>query len=535
MLPGQPVVDRVAWAVWCAIALALVRPAAGAVRLNEVFYDPAGADSGFEFVELAVTGAGVAQSRLRLERGNGARPQDWTEVWRGAAGDTMPAGTLFVIGEALVTPRPAVVTTLALQNGPDACRLWMDGVVVDLVGWGDHTYAEYYETQAAADVPSGISLGRRPGAPDVDDNAQDFLPLAEPSPAQPNRVPLGVTLTPLRHYPLGLGHRVTFELRWNAEPHVLPLEVRLNAVLSGDAAPPWSGAYALTEAETDVVVTLEVPALGPFDWQAGWQTAAGRDSLQLRGRAGMGAVRITEFMAEPPSGEPEWVELTHAGAGAIDLTGFVLSDLAGTEATIGIGASWVRLRLEPGESLVVTERAFAPVAGPLVVVERWPSLNNGGDRITLVDGDGRTSDSVAYEGDWSRAGHALTRLGLDLPSSERQSWVPAAPATPGRGPEQVVGAPFLSFAEPVGPEGPLLMQLAEPLSGGVLRVFDLAGRCVFERRAGALAGRTQLTWDRRQAHGGLRPPALYLMELTGRRWRDSRPVWVRTVFGGRAR
>jgi hypothetical protein len=46
-----------------------------------------------------------------------------------------------------------------------------------------------------------------------------------------------------------------------------------------------------------------------------------------------------------------------------------------------------------------------------------------------------------------------------------------------------------------------------------LRLYDLAGRQLSERRADVQAGPQQLSWDGRDDYGRLVPPGLYLLEL----------------------
>ncbi len=72
-----------------------------AILLNEVLYDPDGADGGLEFVELVARVGGDPAASLEgwvLETGNGAQPGDWTVAWVGGVGDRL-AGGLFLIGK----------------------------------------------------------------------------------------------------------------------------------------------------------------------------------------------------------------------------------------------------------------------------------------------------------------------------------------------------------------------------------------------------------------------------------------------------
>ena len=140
-----------------AVALLLVvRPLEAQVVLNEVLYDPEGADTGYEFVEVLNCGRlPVSLAGWVLETGNGASPDDWTVEWVGGDLDELGSGEFLLIGEDAVVPPPDVVTPLDLQNGPDAARLRDGDAVVDVVGWGEPLFAGYCEGSPAVDVPGG--------------------------------------------------------------------------------------------------------------------------------------------------------------------------------------------------------------------------------------------------------------------------------------------------------------------------------------------------------------------------------------------
>ena len=150
------------------------------VIISEVFYDPAGADSSQEFVELYNDcDETVLLEGFSLESGNGAEDSDWTNEWDGAGEFIMPYG-FFLIGEADVVPAPDHVTDHDLQNGPDAVRLLYNGTVADLVGYGEHEYACYFEAAPAEDVAEGFSLARIL-LEDTGNNSMDFSQ-AQPGP-----------------------------------------------------------------------------------------------------------------------------------------------------------------------------------------------------------------------------------------------------------------------------------------------------------------------------------------------------------------
>src|SRR5689334_20335352 len=179
------------------VAAALSCAPAGHPIVTEVYYDAPGDDTGQEFVELWNDSDSTrVLTGLKLQAGDGAGPGRWTTRWTGGPGDVVKPHARFVIGGASVSPRPDVVLTLDLQNGPDGCRLlWPDGAS-EVVGWGALEFPEYYCGAPAPDVPGGQSLARIPDGAATGSNAGDFRP-AEPSPGFANQRAVDATL--LRH------------------------------------------------------------------------------------------------------------------------------------------------------------------------------------------------------------------------------------------------------------------------------------------------------------------------------------------------
>lgn len=154
---------------------------AGAVLINEVRYDPPGADGAgeAEFIELlALTRAPAGALSLVLVEGrDGEAYHAPVPVPALEAGQYLVLGGVEAGGEA---PLPR-----ALQNGPDGLAL-VDclGARVDALGYGDVAQG-VAEGDAAPEAPGGV-LGRRYGAVDTDNNERDFAVLARPTPGAPN-------------------------------------------------------------------------------------------------------------------------------------------------------------------------------------------------------------------------------------------------------------------------------------------------------------------------------------------------------------
>ena len=118
---------------WILLFLLLTTSAAATPLISGVLYNPAGADTDKEWIELHNPSNETIDTFCSLWFGNGASAADWTLQWEGNI-SFFPSGYV-TIGESGVTPDPDMIVGLNLQNGPDALRLeCAEGG--DLVGWG---------------------------------------------------------------------------------------------------------------------------------------------------------------------------------------------------------------------------------------------------------------------------------------------------------------------------------------------------------------------------------------------------------------
>ncbi len=113
-----------------------------------------------------------------------------------------------------------------------------------------------------------------------------------------------------------------------------------------------------------------------------------------------GDVVINEIYPDtnPSFGLPnaEFVELLNTSGTAIDLANWTLSDPSKT----GVIPAYI---LQPDSFLILTEakgQTEYSAHGPTVTVDPWPSLNNGGDNLTLADATGQTIFHVPYTDEW---------------------------------------------------------------------------------------------------------------------------------------
>lgn len=166
------------------------------VSINEVYYDPPGADGtgGSEFVELdAAPNANLSPYRLVFY--DGATGTEYLR-WELGAGAVADASGFFVAGGASVTGVDSIQSG-PMQNGPDSVRLeHCDGTtVVDAVAYGSFSGSQISlgEGTPASAPASGESLSRLFEGVDSDNNAGDFA-AGRPTPGAPNVLSGGDTL-----------------------------------------------------------------------------------------------------------------------------------------------------------------------------------------------------------------------------------------------------------------------------------------------------------------------------------------------------
>jgi hypothetical protein len=515
--------------------------------LNEVLYDPAGADEGAEFVELW-NPDDVPRSLwgIAVEAGDGARPDTWVAIYRGGPADSIPPHTAFVAAGGALTG--------ALQNGPDAVRLSRDGVVLDRVGWGDLDAVSLFESAPAPDVASGHSLARAEDGRDSDSNTADWADETAPTPGRANHPAErlvfdrdAIALDPVVAWP---GEPMSFAARvvnrgrldlpasrWRLVADAEPPAIA-TGIAPGIAIPAGESAWA--------AISVPAPAAGAFRFRARLEVADGpanpelADTALVAARSVASPVVIHEI-AFRDVGAGEWVELWFREA--IDDVGVLaLADATAVPRRLDRGAS--PRPAAAGEFIVVAEdpsrvvaRYGVPAGAVFAVTGGWPPLNDSdgpsgiSDAVRIVGAADAPADVAPYRGADAYGGGSLERLSPDLPSAARGSWgesVDPAGATPGRpnslrapesggaphGPLLVASGRILRRAD----GAPLLFRLTPEARGLALtvEVRDLLGRTRRVLvRGQRFASEGAFAWDGRDVEGSPVPPGIYIVRAEG--------------------
>jgi len=145
-----------------------------------------------------------------------------------------------------------------------------------------------------------------------------------------------------------------------------------------------------------------------------------------------GDVAINEFMSAPPSNSSEYIEIYNHSSKSLDLQGWTLSDAIRNQDVITNSQFIV-----PPDSFVVIapENTLASDYPDIafIVMSSFPSLNNGGDVITIRDSNGTLLDSLSYSSNWASDEVALERRSVDVSAIYQSNWgdAPNGFGTPG--------------------------------------------------------------------------------------------------------
>lgn len=522
----------------------ILLPTAGAwasLRLNEVLYDPDGADGGREFVELHNGGAApVGLAGLRLQFANGAVGEVWEGRWTGGPADSIPAGGFFlVVDQGWQGVQPDAVASLGLQNGPDALRLLREGEVLDLLGYGDLSWPALYEGLPHPGATGGGALARRPDGHDTDRNDLDWHVPGEPTPGASNYPAFGLEITTYAAEPPSLvapGDTVVIGVGYRASGLVaLPAaEVSLHDG-AGDALAAVPCGRLEPGAQGRIEFRWQPSVRGISELRLSWPL--GRPGERLEAVVGryfcdLPSLVLTEVMAAPASDACEWIELLVSGDASVELGDHALRDADGASRALP-----PRL-LAPGERVVIVQSAeiFAdwclglqgsgawpcPPVAPRFFAEEcpgaWPTLNNTppadrdyADRVHLLAGDGTVLDhaTVGWAGAEVTTGRSLERSGLLPAGHGLRLWrasTAAVGATPGcENALEAAGTTGAALNVALAGDGEgviITFQLHVSEISWRLEIYDLTGYCLRDLGGDDLgAGPRRIAWDGRDDRG----------------------------------
>ncbi len=242
------------------------------------------------------------------------------------------------------------------------------------------------------------------------------------------------------------------------------------------------------------------------------------------------AIIINEILFEPRPGESEWVEIFNGGEVALNLTHYLLTDFKDTLQIPDQAGN-----LLPGEYWVLTgdSALMKLVKHPdrVIIIPRFPTLNNDVDELSLLSPAGRLLDRVRYTDDWYGhsvpKGTSLEKINPWLASQNSENWT-ASVAEQGSTPTEVnsvfVETPPVKTTlqiqpNPFSPDNDgqddftvISVQLPSATGYITCRIFDTRGRLVRTLAMNQPVGSTtHLVWNGLKDNGAPARLGIYVV------------------------
>jgi hypothetical protein len=262
------------------------------------------------------------------------------------------------------------------------------------------------------------------------------------------------------------------------------------------------------------------------------------------------SIVINEIMFDPPVASGEYLELFNPGADSIDLEGWLIRDMLGSDGTANEHTFSGLPACPPGGFVVLAEdsaviRNYSSLShgSALVVLTGGsPGLNNDGDDIILLDHAGGVVDSVSYLPSWHHPevidskGKALEKVSPLLTGSDSRNWSTSAASeggTPGMQnslytPARARAASLTFSPNPFSPDGDghddltiISFEMPEGSSTFSVRIYDITGRLIRQLATNELTSpAASLVWDglddqRRKARIGMYVVYLEILTVQG--------------------
>lgn len=405
-------------------------PLKAQVKINELCYNPRGADRGKEWIELYnPTDEDIPLAGAMIFSGGSSFTLDFVFPQY-----TLRAKRFVVIGGEAV-PQAHFIHNFSFQNGGSASDgvrfVSADGLYTDTVIYDSPNTNELPDdsgnpaTSFAENAPEGYSLARVVDGYDTNASALDFIAEANPTPGLPNRIYADYII-------LEAGIQ---------SPELIRLKLYNNSLFS----PKANALLRVYEAEQLLYIS-EIEPIPPrrsidldIELESGWQLlfieleliddpnpANNTHYLSILPAEPSRTV-INELYPMPESGQQEWVEL-HLPYQRSQSRTFVLKDQSGNHCafTLPPAAGYYVLCTDP-EALLSAFPLCPP--GSLISIPRLPSLNDSGDSLYLYNYDeSRLLDSLSYTSSQIRRGKSLRRM---QSASEEVYWISGEPS-PGK-------------------------------------------------------------------------------------------------------
>ncbi|MBM4172197.1 MAG: hypothetical protein FJ214_10045, partial [Ignavibacteria bacterium] len=130
---------------------------------------------------------------------------------------------------------------------------------------------------------------------------------------------------------------------------------------------------------------------------------------------------INEIMYAPNSPEPEWIELFNRSNKPVNLKGYQIADDASKSTVFKSNF----ILDQEGYAVISRDSNIVFYYSDLknIIVSAFPTLNNSGDRLVLLDSLNRAIDSLSFKSTWGgTSGKSLERIDVNFLSTDSTNW-----------------------------------------------------------------------------------------------------------------
>ena len=376
------------------------------VVINELFYNPQGSDSGYEWIELYnPTENSVNLQDWRIEKaGTG-----FTCCFTFLSSYIIHSHDFLLIGEEFVSEAD-IISSLAFQNGGSAT----DGVRL-VSPSGNYTDTILYDEPNSNALPDDISDIGTDFAPNVSDShslarvydgvdsnsSSDWFDCYTPSPKSSNILPIDLAVSPLNYEETVSGYILFTSIQNLSTFNVDNFDANLNFFV-----------------DETLIAQYEIPYIPvgdsmSFSGEATYVSAdyhtfsvllnCNTDNVLENNKStvsiliGVSPIILNEVMMKPLDDDLEWVELYNRDAVDKCVDNFFIKDRANRKITLS--------GTIPANDFVVFCKskqlfsAYYPLSDSQKVVEAstWTSLNNTTESLYLTDNYTTYFDSLIYD------------------------------------------------------------------------------------------------------------------------------------------
>ncbi|HOV16422.1 MAG TPA: lamin tail domain-containing protein [Candidatus Cloacimonadota bacterium] len=514
--------------IFCLFTACLLR---ANVVINEIMYDPAGNDTGNEWLELY---------------NNGQQDEDLEGAHLQVAGQsfiniyTFPhfilrAGRFLLIGEQNII-QAQLFANLNMTDGDNATAgvryVSPNGIYTDTVLYGNpNTYSlidDQHNTAAffAPDAEAGCSLARIADGYDSDNCATDFIAEANPTPGSANHIVFDYGLENTTVTIINGFYRLETDIRnhsgADSDTLTISLEVSLNdnllQLFDIQPLPPagsvhFSAPLSLPQ-NSEGTLKIDLILFNDFNpADNSWTMNLG--AIQQLG------LKINEIMYNPGSDNQEWVEV-YIPSQNYSQRQYTLIDLAGNTTSFSLPAFCPQYIVLCKNKVNLLNK-YPDCPGPSIIqTSTLPPLNNEGDVLVLKDDAGSVIDSVSYIGITDKKDISLER---HVSSEGVVTWhycystiggtpgqvnsEPPPPSELEQGHIKIVGNPF---NPQLGEKMSLQYNFKDQTNYLSCTVFDLSGnRKHIIASVKKIGNVGEITWDGCDNHGKPFPRGIYVL------------------------